>query len=142
MRILGIDHGDVRIGLAISDETGAVARPLQIVVHVSREKDAETVARIVRDTDSTLIVVGLPTDSEGEIGPRARKVQRWADAVGQAAAVPIEFWDETFSSQAVEASRRKRKRDEPIDAHAAAVILQSYLDAHRPAPDDPAGPPA
>lgn len=139
MRILGIDHGDVRIGLALSDESSLVARPLQIVEHVARQTDAETVARIAADKAARLIVVGLPTDSEGEIGPQARKVMRWAEALAQVTPLKLEFWDESYSS--VEADdlappRKRSRRDEPTganDALAAAVMLQSYLDAHRPA---------
>lgn len=130
MRVLGVDHGDVRIGLALSDESGTVARPLQIVKHVSRETDAETIARIATEKDAKSIVVGLPTDSEGGVGHQARKVQRWAEALKQATAIPVEFWDESFSSQEAE-SLSHRKRGEPNDAQAAAVMLQNYLDAHR-----------
>lgn len=130
MHILGVDHGDVRIGLALSDESGAVARPLQIVKHVSRETDAETIARIAAEKDAKSIVVGLPTDSEGRVGHQARKVQRWAEALKQATAIPVEFWDESFSSQEAE-SLSHHKRGEPNDAQAAAVMLQNYLDAHR-----------
>lgn len=130
MHILGVDHGDVRIGLALSDESGTVARPLQIVKHVSRETDAETIARIAAEKNAKLIVVGLPTDSEGGVGHQARKVQRWVEALKQATAIPVEFWDESFSSQEAE-SLSHRKRGEPNDAQAAAVMLQNYLDAHR-----------
>jgi putative Holliday junction resolvase len=136
MRILGIDHGEVRIGLAISDETGTVARPLQIVLHTRREADAETVARIADEQGVRLIVVGLPTDADGEIGPQAHKVRRWADALGRATPIPIEFWDESLSSKQAEAARSRGKRGEPIDAHAAAIILQSFLDAQHPAAAD------
>ena len=129
MRILGIDHGDVRIGLAISDDSGAIARPLQVIQHVAREADAETIARIAAEKEAKLIVIGLPTDSDGEIGHQARKVQRWADALKQATATPVEFWDESFSSQEA-GSLSHRKRGEPNDAQAAAVMLQNYLDAH------------
>ena len=132
MRILGIDHGDVRIGLALSDESGLIARPLQIVKHVSRETDAETIARIAREKEVKRIVVGLPTDEEGEIGHQAHKVKRWAEALKEAAAIPIEFWDESFSSVDADTTAPKRKRREANDDHAAAVMLQSYLDAHRP----------
>jgi putative Holliday junction resolvase len=130
MRILGIDHGDVRIGLALSDESGTVARPLQVIQHVAREADAETIARIAAEKEAKLIVIGLPTDSDGEIGHQARKVQRWAEALKQATAIPVEFWDESFSSQEAE-SLKHRTRGEPNDAQAAAVMLQNYLDAHR-----------
>ncbi|MBI4316379.1 MAG: Holliday junction resolvase RuvX [Chloroflexi bacterium] len=136
MRILGIDHGDARIGLALSDETGTIATPLQIVRHTARAADARTVARLAAEHGAERIVVGLPTDSEGQIGPQARKVQRWAEALAEATGIAIEFWDESFTSEEVAALRRARharakRRGEPLDAEAAALILQNYLDAHR-----------
>lgn len=136
MRILGIDHGDARIGLALSDETGTIATPLQIVRHTARAADARTVARLAAEHGAERIVVGLPTDSEGHIGPQARKVRRWAEALAEATGITIEFWDESFTSEEVAALRRARharakRRGEPLDAEAAALILQNYLDAHR-----------
>jgi putative Holliday junction resolvase len=91
MRILGIDHGDVRIGLALSDEGGLIARPLHIIRHVSKATDAETIARIAKEKEAKKIVIGLPTDEEGGIGHQARKVQRWAEALQTATDLPIEF---------------------------------------------------
>ncbi|MBI3243429.1 MAG: Holliday junction resolvase RuvX, partial [Chloroflexi bacterium] len=131
MRFLGIDHGDVRIGLALSDETGLVARPFQIIKHTSRAGDAETIVNIAAAQNVSRIIVGLPTGDDGQTGHQGRKVQRWAEALAEATSIPIEFWDESLSS--VEAgglrSKRKGKRHLPLDAEAAALILQSYLDA-------------
>jgi putative Holliday junction resolvase len=131
VRILGIDHGDVRIGLALSDEGGLIARPLQILKHGAPDTDAETVARIATEKEAGLIVIGLPTDEEGEIGFQARKVKRWAEALSQATPIKIDFWDESFSSVEADTARPKRKKGEANDAHAAAILLQNYLDAHR-----------
>ncbi len=130
MRILSIDHGDSRIGLALSDETGLIARPLQIVKHTSRRSDAETIAAIAVAQRVERIVIGLPTDDDGQAGHQARKVQRWSEALRSATKIPIEFWDESFSSKDAANSGKKKRRGEPDDARAAAVILQSYLDAH------------
>jgi putative Holliday junction resolvase len=130
LRYLGVDHGDVRIGLALSDESGLLARPLQIIRHVAREADAEAVAKIAKDKEAQKIIVGLPTDEDGGIGPQARKVQRWAEALQAATDLPIEFWDESFSSLEADAAPNQ-KRGHPNDDRAAAVMLQSYLDAHR-----------
>ncbi len=133
MRFLGIDHGDVRIGLALSDETGLIARPLQIIKHTSRAADAEIIAHIVAENNVARIIIGLPCDDDGQIGHQGRKVQRWAETLAEATSIPIEFWDESLSS--VDAgnlrSKRKRRLAQPIDAEAAAIILQSFLDAHR-----------
>jgi putative Holliday junction resolvase len=141
LRILGIDHGEARIGLAISDEGERVARPLQILAHSSRAADAEAIVRLATEHNVGKIVIGLPTDDEGDgrpiarIGPQTRKVQRWAEALKAATTIPIEFWDESLSSAEARESRgqKKHKRRRPLDAEAAAFILQSYLDAHRPA---------
>lgn len=141
MRILGIDHGDVRIGLALSDESGLIARPLLVVEHTARETDAETVARLAAEKGARLIVIGLPTDAEGEPGHQARKVMRWAEALGRATPIRIELWDESFTSVEADRLLSARRRGEPgepgeprepNDAYAAAVMLQSYLDAHHP----------
>ena len=131
MRILAIDHGDARIGLAISDEGGMIARPLQIIKHTAKKEDAEKIARIALENKVEKIVIGLPTDSEGKIGHQANKVKRWAEALKEATTIPIEFWDESFSSEQVEELRRLRggKKVDAIDDRAAAFILQNYLDS-------------
>src|SRR5574341_1794081 len=98
MRILGIDHGDVRIGLALSDETGTVAKPWQIIRHTSRAADAATIARLAAGQEVAKIVVGLPTGDDGLTGHQGRKVQRWAEALTEATTIPIDFWDESLSS--------------------------------------------
>jgi putative Holliday junction resolvase len=138
MRILSIDHGDSRIGLALSDETGLIARPLQIVKHTSRRSDAETIAAIAVEQRVERIVIGLPTDDDGRVGHQARKVQRWADALRSATKIRIEFWDESFSSKDAAGTGKKKRRGEPDDARAAAVILQGYLDARASDPHPPA----
>lgn len=135
MRLLGIDHGQTRIGLAISDESETVARPLHIIRHTARAADAETIAGIAAEHGVGKIVIGLPADDEGQIGHQARKVQRWAEALKAVTVIPVEFWDESLSSSDAAESRKhkKGKRDQALDAEAAAFILQSYLDAHRTA---------
>jgi len=135
MRLLGIDHGEARIGLAISDEAETVARPLPIVIHhTARAADAEAIAQLATEHGVGKIIIGLPTDDEGQIGHQARKVQRWAEALKTATTIPIEFWDESLSSLEARESRKQKKRkgnDHLVDAEAAAFILQSYLDSHR-----------
>ena len=112
---------------------------MQIVKHTSRRSDAETIAAVAIAQRVERIVIGLPTDDDGRVGHQARKVQRWAEAFRSATNIPIEFWDESFSSQEAAGSGKKKRRGEsrptsragePDDARAAAVILQSYLDAH------------
>jgi len=127
VRVLAIDHGDARIGLAISDEGGMIARPLQIIKHTAKNVDAKKIAHIAQENNVEKIVIGLPTDSEGKIGHQANKVKRWAEALKEATTIPIEFWDESFSSE--QAETLKRKHGEAVDDKAAAFILQNYLEA-------------
>lgn len=128
--ILAIDPGEVRIGLALSDPTQTIARPLEVMRHVSRAADVRAILeRAVRDGVGA-IVVGLALDSEGEVGAQARRALRLVDALRQATTLPVETWDESGSTAA---ARRGRREDPLLDARAAAVILQEYLDAHRPA---------
>lgn len=131
MRVLGIDHGDVRIGLALSDESNLIARPLQVLKHVARDADAQAVIRIALEKKAQLIVVGLPVDDEGAVGYQARKVKRWAEGLSRLTEIAIEFWDESFSSAEADALTPSRQRDSANDARAAAVMLQNYLDSHR-----------
>jgi putative Holliday junction resolvase len=126
MRILAVDHGTVRIGLAISDDLALLARPLQVVVHRSRLADAEQVAAIARAQSVGLIVVGLPTDSEGGVSMQAALAQRFGRTLQYVSGLPVCFWDESYSSQAARSLRSKK----PLDAVAAAIFLQDYLDVH------------
>ena len=138
MRVLGVDHGEKRIGLAISDSTGTIARPLAIVNHVSREEDARHVLEFSAKNDVTVIVVGCSTDEEGFPNAAGRRARRFAEALKEKTETPVELWDESLSTQDARAARiaggasRKRRRL-PVDSLAAVVILQSYLDAPRQA---------
>lgn len=133
-RLMGIDHGEVRIGVALSDPLGMFASPHTIITHSTREEDFAALARIARDEGVVKIVIGLPTDSEGRIGHQAARVVEWARTLAELVSLPIVFWDESYSSvDAAEAlqstGKRRRRRGEPLDDVAAAAILQEYLDA-------------
>jgi putative Holliday junction resolvase len=131
-RTLALDVGERRIGLAISDEEGMLATPLGVLERRSFAEDVARLATIVREQRAERLVVGLPRTLAGEIGPQARRVLRWAERMGRALGLPLEYWDERFSTlEAAErlAHRRPRRRP-PLDAAAAAVILQDYLDHH------------
>ena len=138
MRHLGIDHGQKRIGVAISDATGRIARPLTIVAHTSRTADANAIAELATQHAVDEIVIGLPTDADGEIGPRARTVQRFGAVLETLVNCSVKYWDESYSTREAWAVRhragmgRKKASQTPIDAEAAAIILQSYLDAEPP----------
>jgi putative Holliday junction resolvase len=127
--VLAVDPGEVRIGLAISDPTQTIARPLEVVRHVSRAADAQAILERAARHGADTIVIGLALDSEGEVGPQARRAVRLAGALRELTPLNVETWDESGSTIAA----RRNKRDDPLlDARAAAVILQEYLDARRP----------
>ena len=138
MRILGLDVGERRVGVAISDPTGTVVRPLQTLVQSSREKDLAAVAALVDEHDVGLVVVGQPLSLDGTEGPQARRIARYALALAEHLSVPVVSWDERFTTVAAKEilsrnrSRKKRQHARvkgQVDAIAAAVILQSYLDS-------------
>ncbi len=126
MRILAVDPGDVRIGLALSDPTGLIARPLKVLQHTARAEDAEAILQIAHEHEVGKIIVGLALDLDGEVGPQARKALRLIENLRSAGSFPIEPWDESGSTQA---ARRGNQRDPMLDARAAAVLLQEYLNA-------------
>jgi len=136
VRIMGLDVGDRRIGVALSDELGLLATPFAVLKRSSLREDVQRVVRLVAEQGVGTVVVGLPYSLSGELGPQAVKVKRFGEALANALPVPVIFWDERYST--VEASRmltaagRRARRQKPyIDAAAAAVMLQSYLDARR-----------
>jgi len=140
MRVLGLDVGDKRIGVALSDETGLLASPLSTLQRVGPRQDPKTIAALVREHGVAVIVVGLPYNLDGSIGPQAEKVRAFAEALKPVVRVPVRFWDERLTS--VEAEQILAEREVPwqrrkglVDQVAAVLILQGYLDAHpRPAP--------
>jgi putative Holliday junction resolvase len=136
-RILAIDHGTVRIGLAISDDMELVASPVKTV---DARHDAEhEIARLVREKHVAKIVIGMPFHMNGQKGGAAERVENFATRLGRALhhQVPIEFVDERLSSVEAEASLSragitdKRERNELVDQLAAVVILQDYLNHQR-----------
>ncbi len=136
MRILAVDHGEKRIGLALSDETATIANPLKVIEHVSRAIDAAQVADAAAQNNVKLIVVGQSFDEDGNPNPAGRRTARFADELKNQTNIPIELWDESFSTQDARAARiqlgvSRKKRAGHQDMFAAAVILQSYLEAKR-----------
>jgi putative holliday junction resolvase len=136
MRILAVDHGEKRIGLALSDATRTIATPFKVVEHISRSIDAAQVAELAAQNEVTLIVVGQSFDEEGKPNPAGRRAGRFADELKNQTNIPIELWDESFSTQDARAARielgvSRRDRAGHQDAFAAVVILQSYLESNR-----------
>ena len=135
MRILAIDHGAKRIGIAISDLSGTIANPLTVLMHVSRPVDAAMIAGLAREHEAGLIVVGQSFDEQGEPTLEGRRSARLAAAIRVQTGLKVELWDESDTTQAARAARLaigspRKKRRGHVDDLAATVLLQSYLDAH------------
>jgi putative Holliday junction resolvase len=134
VRVLALDLGSKRIGVAVSDLTGTVASPLTVLTRSrSRRHDHERIAALVRDEEAELVVVGLPISLSGAEGPAARAAKTEAEALATLIAVPLETFDErlttvTAERALAEAGVRGRARRQVVDKVAAAVILQSFLD--------------
>jgi putative Holliday junction resolvase len=133
-RLLAIDHGLKVIGLAICDPTGLIARPLQLLVRTSKKEDFAQINAIIAQHQIVGALVGLPV-SPPDITEytQADRVKVWASRLAAAIPVPVYLWNERYSSQDAEELMAEAGRDRPerIDAIAAAVILQSFLDALR-----------
>ena len=134
-RILGVDYGERRTGLAASDPTGTIAFPRETLECPLLEQAAAAVARAAAAEQATLIVVGWPLNMDGSEGPRTARTTAFIDALASRTAVPIARWDERLStkiaeSALLEANTPRAKRRTVIDKLAAQIILQSYLDAH------------
>ena len=136
MRILAVDHGEKRIGLALSDPTATIASPLTVIKHVSRLMDAAQVANLAQENEVGLIVIGQSFDEEGMPNLAGRRAARFAEALKEQTQVPIVLWDESFSTQDARAARielgvSRKKRAGHHDSLAAVVILQSYLESKK-----------
>ena len=134
MRVLALDVGEKRIGVAISDLSQTLARSLQVIQRSSRQEDFAAVARLTEEYEVEKVVVGYPRSLDGMAGAQARRVERYAAGLAKALTVPVVLWDERFSTVSAErlmrqAGLRGDKRRERVDAVAAAVILQDYLDS-------------
>ncbi len=135
MRALGLDLGSRRIGVAVSDRSGTVASPLTVLARTgSRRRDHEMITALARDEEVELIVIGLPRSMSGADGPAARGARDEADVLASVAGVPVETWDERLTTVTAERALRAggvrgRARRQVVDKVAAAVILQSWLDA-------------
>jgi putative Holliday junction resolvase len=138
VRYLGLDVGDVRIGVALSDETATLASALLTLERVGPRKDVRAVATLVRERGVGEVVVGMPYLLDGSLGPQGEKVTTFVEALRRVLPVPVVTWDERLTSVAAdellaEAGVRRRDRKSRIDRAAAALILQGYLDS-RPSP--------
>jgi putative Holliday junction resolvase len=136
MRRLGLDIGEKRVGVAVSDPSGTVATPLTVLDAGRLARDPSQLMRLVDDYGAAELVVGLPLTMSGAEGPQAEAVRRCADALGQRLGIPVAYHDERLSSSAAERSMgetgaRSRERRGSVDMVAATLVLQAYLDARR-----------
>lgn len=134
MRVLGLDHGTKRIGVALSDESKMLAQSLAYLPAHPFAELLNSLKQIIQEKEVELIVVGMPRNMDGSYGPAAMKVQEFIAVLKSAVGVPIRAWDERLTS--VQANRfliqgnvRREKRREKVDSMAAAILLQSYLDS-------------
>jgi putative holliday junction resolvase len=139
MRSLGLDIGDKRIGVALSDPLGILASPLLVFEHTDDDGDIAAILQMVKKYSAEIIIVGLPQSMDGTIGSQAEKVKFFTDKLKQQSPFRVEFRDERLTTVAAkrmmeEAGSKKRPKGKKVeyDAAAAAVILQSYLNESRP----------
>lgn len=133
-RILAVDPGDKRIGLAVSDPEGVIANPIAVIRHQNRKMDSLEIIKFANEQGAGLIVVGFATDSEGNTSPQGRKAERLVDEIRQNTEIPVKLWDESFTTQIARAARiqmggSRKKRAGHVDELAATVLLQDYLDS-------------
>ncbi len=132
-RILALDPGTKRIGVALSDELGWTAQPLETFERKSPEADAAHIKELVRRHDVREIVMGMPVQLSGCIGPAAQSAQRFLEMIQAAVGVPVVAWDERLTTKAaeqllIEADVSRKKRKGAVDRVAAALLLKSYLE--------------
>lgn len=136
MRVLAVDHGEKRIGLALSDPSAAIASQLRVIKHVSRLLDAAQVANLAAENDAGLIVVGQSFDEEGFPNLAGRRAARFAEALKEQTQIPVVLWDESFSTQDARSTRiemgvSRKRRSGHMDELAAVMILRSYLESNQ-----------
>ncbi len=136
MKILGLDYGEARIGVAVSDPFGILATPLETISEKNRERQLEAVARVTKENRAEKLVFGLPIRMDGSRGHRADYTEEFARELSEKTGLPYEMWDERLSSTEAhrileEGGVSGKKRKTKVDKIAAVLILQGYLDAHK-----------
>lgn len=134
-RILAVDWGSKRIGLAVSDPTQTIAYPLDVLKHLSRSRDAEHIKKIAIEKNVTRIVMGVMKDDENQLSPSGRSAERLAEEIRKVVEIPVSLFpeDETTISAKKEALKMglpQRRRRGHLDSLAASIILQQYLDSY------------
>lgn len=134
MRLMGLDYGDRRIGVAISDEMGWTAQGHSVIERRKPEEDMEKIRQIAESSGVTEIVLGLPKNMNGTIGPRGEICIAFAESLRDILQMPVHLWDERLTTVSaeralLEADVSRKKRKQVIDKMAAALILQNYMDS-------------
>ena len=133
-RVVGVDYGDKRCGVAISDPLQIIASAHCVIVNTSMDRLVKEIVELCRDREAERVVVGWPLNMDGTEGPATEKVRIFGSKLKAASDLPIAFWDERLSTRTaeaalIEAGTRRRKRKGIVDKVAAQIILQHYLDA-------------
>jgi putative holliday junction resolvase len=133
MRILALDHGTKRIGVAVSDETRTIAQPLEYILAEPFESFLARLKQLLVDKEVELVLVGMPRNMDGSYGPASQKVEAFVVALKMEITIPIKMMDERLTSKManrilIQGNVRRDKRKEKVDKMAAAILLQSYLD--------------
>jgi putative Holliday junction resolvase len=123
VKVIAVDYGSARTGVAVSDPSGTIARPLGVVERAAEEAGLARLAELIRAEDAERVVVGLPLTLRGERGSQARETEAFVDALRAAVDVPVESFDERFTTRLA-----GTRPGEPDDARAAAHLLSSYLE--------------
>jgi putative Holliday junction resolvase len=134
MRVLAIDHGTKRMGIALSDPSGMIALPLEFIPAEPFNAFLDRLKTLIREKEVDMILIGMPRNMDGSYGPAAAKVREFVAVLKETIAIPIQTWDERLTSaQAnrilIQADIRRKDRKEKVDQAAAAILLQSFLDS-------------
>lgn len=132
MKIMAVDYGDARTGLAVCDRTETLASPMGIIEEKSMAKAAEKIVYASREYEVGMVVIGLPVNMDGTEGPRAQKSRKLGAMLENIISIPVEYWDERNTTKSAEGllsatGTYGKKRKQVLDAVAATVILESYL---------------
>jgi putative Holliday junction resolvase len=125
VKVLALDYGSARTGVAVSDPTGTLARPIGVIEHAGTEAGLEKLVGLIESEGAERVVVGMPLTLRGEVGEQARETERFVDQLRRAVEVPVEGFDERFTTDLAE--QDPGSRNLPPDARAAAHLLTSYL---------------
>lgn len=141
MKIMSVDYGDVRTGLAICDKSEYLASPLTVIHEHNMQKCAEKISEYAKSEKIELIIVGYPKNMNGSVGERAEKCKAFSKLIEEISKLPTKLWDERMTTVSAhnylnETNVRGKKRKEVVDAVAAVIILESYLGFRKNHPDE------